>query len=254
MGADREALLDFSSEMGRELMRNGAEIYRVEESVERLLRAYGCRETEVFAIPSCIIVNIREDGKNYTKAARIKSCANNLRRLEKLNALCRSICRDTPSMEDNRRRMDAVMGEPCYPAWVSYLAHGFVASFFTLFWGGGPLDAVVAFPCGLIVRWVVTAMKGLRANVFFTNLLAGMLCSLPPLLLERMTAGLKPDQIIIGTIMLLVPGIAITNVMRDVLAEDFLTALTRLAEVLIVAVGIAAGVAMAITAVRLLPL
>ena len=254
MGADREALLDFSSEMGRELMRNGAEIYRVEESVERLLQAYGCRETEVFAIPSCIIVNIREDGKNYTKAARIKSCANNLRRLEKLNDLCRDICRDTPPMEANRRRMDEVMGEPCYPAWVSYLAHGFVASFFTLFWGGGLPDAIVAFPCGLIVRAVVTSLKGLRANVCFTNLLAGMLCSLPPLLLERVAAGLKPDQIIIGTIMRLVPGIAITNVMRDVLAEDFLTALTRLAEVLIVAVGIAAGVAMAITMVRLAPL
>ena len=251
---ETEKLLNFCCTIGRDLMQNGAEIFRVEESIQHILNAYGCADTEVFAIPSCIIVNIREDGKNYTKAARIKSCANNLRRLEKLNALCRSICRDTPSMEDNRRRMDAVMGEPCYPAWVSYLAHGFVASFFTLFWGGGPLDAVVAFPCGLIVRWVVTPMKGLRANVLFTNLLAGMLCSLPPLLLARMTAGLKPDQIIIGTIMLLVPGIAITNVMRDVLSEDFLTALTRLAEVLIVAVGIAAGVAMAITAVRLLPL
>ena len=208
----------------------------------------------MFAIPSCIIVNIREDGKNYTKAVRIKSCANNLRRLEKLNALCRSICRDTPPLEDNRRRMDEVMNEPCYPTWVSYLAHGFVAAFFTLFWGGGVPDAAAAFPCGLIVRWVVTAMRGLRANVFFTNLLAGMLCSLPPLLLQRAVPGLKPDQIIIGTIMLLVPGIAITNVMRDVLAEDFLTALTRLAEVLIVAVGIAAGVAMAITLVRLAPL
>ena len=249
-----EQFLNFCCEIGRQLIQNGAEIYRVEDSINRLMTAYGYTDTEVFAIPASVILNILDNGHNYTKAIRIRSSFINLDKLERLNSLCRQVCRETPAPTEALAQLRSIAGIPGYPQWGSYLAHGFVAAFFTLFWGGGLLDAVVAFPCGLIVRWVVTAMKGLRANVFFTNLLAGMLCSLPPLLLQRAVPGLKPDQIIIGTIMLLVPGIAITNVMRDVLAEDFLTALTRLAEVLIVAVGIAAGVAMAITLVRLAPL
>lgn len=246
---ETERLLNFCCEIGRDLMENGAEIYRVEESIRYILEAYGRRDNEVFAIPACIIVNIQEGERNYTKSVRSKGAANNLRKLDRLNALCREICRDAPDMEENRRRLEAVMSEPRYPLAVSYLAYGLTALFYTLFWGGNLLDALAAFPCGLIVKWTLSAMGRVRANVFFTNLLAGMLMALPPLLLRR--RGINADMCIIGTIMLLVPGVAITNVARDVLAGDFVTAVSRMAEVLIVAMGIAVGVAMAITGVRL---
>lgn len=248
---ETEKLLNFCCDIGRDLMQNGAEIYRVEESIQHILDAYGCPETEVFAIPSCIIVNIQEGEKNYTKSVRIRTAANNLRKLDRLNALCWDICRETPPVEENRRRLAEVMEEPRYPRGVSYLAYGLTAFFFTLFWGGRPIDAAAAFPCGMIVKWTLSTLGRVRANVFFTNLLAGMLMALPPLLLHRWVGGINVDKCIIGTIMLLVPGIAITNVVRDVLAGDFLTAVTRLAEVLIVAMGIAVGVAMAITGVRM---
>ncbi len=247
---ETEKLLNFCCTIGRDLMQNGAEIFRVEESIQHILNAYGCADTEVFAIPSCIIVNIQEGERNYTKSVRIKTAANNLRKLDKLNALCWDICRDTPPMEENQRRLAEVMAEPRYPLAVSYLAYGLTAFFFTLFWGGRFTDALAAFPCGLIIKWTLSSMGRVRANVFFTNLLAGMLMALPPLLLLRWGVGIDADKCIIGAMMLLVPGIAITNVIRDVLAGDFLTAVTRLAEVLIVGFGIAVGVALAITAVR----
>ena len=243
--------MNFCCDIGRDLMQNGAEIFRVEESIQHILNAYGCADTEVFAIPSCIIVNIQEGERNYTKSVRIKTAANNLRKLDRLNALCWDICREKPPVEENQRRLAEVMEENPYPQTVSYLAYGMTAFFFTLFWGGRLVDAAVAFPCGLIVKWTRSTMGRVRANVFFTNLLAGMLMALPPLLLHRWVGGVNADMCIIGTIMLLVPGIAITNVMRDVLAGDFLTAVTRMAEVLIVAMGIAVGVAMAITGVRM---
>ncbi len=247
-----ESLLNFCCTIGRHLMQNGAEIYRVEESIRYILRAYGCTQTEVFAIPSCIIVTIQEGEHNYTKSVRTIGASNNLRKLDRLNALCRDICRETPSMEQARDRLAQVMDEPRYPTWVSYLSYGLVAFFFTLFWGGSFTDALVAFPCGLIVKFTLSVLASLRANVFFTNLLAGMLMALPPLLLARFGLTVSTDLCIIGTIMLLVPGIAITNVIRDVLAGDFLTAISRMAEVLIVGMGIAVGVALAITGVRLL--
>ena len=236
--------------MGRQLLQNGAEIYRVEESVQRLLTAYGCGQIEVFAIPSCIILNIQEGDRNYTKSVRIKAVSNNLRKLSLLNALCREICRQTPAVEESWQRLQKILDEPLYPVQVSYLAYGLAAFFFTLFWGGHLLDAVVAFPCGLLVKAVSSSMRRVRANVFFTNLVTSVLLALGPLLLELAGVGIYTDKIIIGTIMLLVPGIAITNVMRDVLAGDFLTALTRFVEVLIVALGITVGVAMAITGIR----
>ena len=248
---ETEKLLNFTCEMGRSLLQNGAEIYRVEESIHLILKAYGYQQTEIFAIPSCIIINIQGGARNHNKAIRIKTAANNLHRLNNLNALCREICAETPSMEVANRRLRQVMEEPTYPWQVSYLAHAMVAFFFTLFFGGTILDALVAIPCGMAVKFTVFRMKRLRANAFFTNLLTAALLTCSPLLAIAAGLHVNLDAVIIGGIMLLVPGVAITNVMRDVLSGDFLTAVTRLAEVLIVAMAIAVGVAIPITAVRI---
>ncbi len=245
-----EKLLNFCCEMGRQLVQNGAEIYRVEESLQRLLVAYGCTQTEVFAIPSFIVLNIQTEERNYTKAVRTGAASMNLQKLHKLNALCRDLCRETPDLEEAQNRFQAVMDEPRYSDFAGLLASGMVAIFFTLFWGGALLDAVVAFPCGLLVRKVVMFMSRVRANVFFTNLFTSALLAIPPLVLSMAGVPVQTDKTIIGTIMLLVPGLAITNMMRDVLAGDFLTAVTRFAEVLIVAMGISIGVAIAITGTR----
>ena len=88
---DPDQLLNFSCELGRQLLQNGAEIYRVEDSIQRLLTAYGYARAEIFAIPFCIILTIQEGERNYTKSVRTQTVANNLRRLNELNALCRRL-------------------------------------------------------------------------------------------------------------------------------------------------------------------
>jgi len=86
-------------------------------------------------------------------------------------------------------------------------------------------------------------MARTQTSVFFVHVSASMLLVLVPLILELLHVPIHPDMIIIGAIMLQVPGIAITNVMRDILVGDFLTAISKLAEVLIVAIAIAIGIA-----------
>lgn len=250
MERNPETLINFSCELGRQLLQNGAEIYRVEDSIQRLLAAYGYARAEIFAIPFCIILTIREGERNYTTSVRIQTVTNNLRKFNELNALCRRLCREVPPMEECWQRLDAVIAEPAYPALVGYLAHGTVAALFTLFWGGVWTDALIAFPCGLLVKAVISTMRRLQINVFFTDFFAALLLTLGPEILFYLGAAIHPDKVIIGTIMLLVPGIAITNGMRDVLVGDFLTALTRFAEVVIVALSTTIGVATAITATR----
>ena len=241
---ETEALLNFSCEMGRQLLQNGAEIYRVEESIRRLLAAYGCTETEVFAIPSCIILNIQEGERNYTKSIRVKTVSNNLRRLSNLNALCRDICREPPPVEESRRRMQDIVSDPVYPALTGFVAHGLVAFFFTLFWGGDLMDAAAAFPCGLVVRAVLVSMRRLHANEFFTYLAAAMLSALEPLVLFWTGVSVSTDKIIIGTIMLLVPGIAMTNAIRDMFTGDTISGLLRFCESLLLSLALAWGFAL----------
>jgi len=250
MERNPERIINFSCELGRQLLQNGAEIYRVEDSIRRLLAAYGYAQAEIFAIPFCIILTIQEGEHNYTKSVRIQTVSNNLRRLNELNALCRELCQEAPPEEVCWTRMETILKEPVYPLWVSYLAHGVVASFFTLFWGGRWQEALLAFPCGLVVKAAVSLMRRARVNAFFTNFLAGLLLAIGPEILFCLGVPIQADKAIIGSIMLLVPGIAITNGMRDVLVGDFLTALSRFAEVVIVSVSATVGVATAIGMAR----
>ena len=55
---DYDRLLNLTTDLGYQLMASGAEIYRVEESMHRVLNAYGLERPEVFAIPNCIIVSV----------------------------------------------------------------------------------------------------------------------------------------------------------------------------------------------------
>lgn len=249
---DTGQLLDFCCEMGRQLTINGAEIYRVEDSLERILRAYGYQSAEVFAIPSFIIITVHSETEGCTRSVRIHSLSNNMNRLYELNNLCRNVCRETPSITKAQELLDKVLHMPVYSTWISYLGYGGAALFFTLFWGGTFLDAGIAFGCGVVTRFIVRSLQRLRANVFFLNVISSILIAFIPLLLSQLGISNNSDKVIIGTIMILVPGIAITNAMRDVLAGDFLTAIIRLAEVLIVAVAIATGIAIAIGAISLI--
>lgn len=248
-----EELLDFCCEMGRQLTRNGGEIYRVEESITRILAAYGYPQAEVFAIPSYVTVSVREAGHTYTSMVRIRDSANRLEYLDRLNDLCRRICREPMEIGQARAELEAIVHRALYPVTVSYLLNGVVAAFSTLLWGGTAPDACIAFFCGLLIRLIVPKLRSMRTNIFFLNVIAAMAQAAVPLLLIRLGLPNHSDKVIIGTIMLLVPGLAITNAMRDVLAGDFLTFVVRMAEVLITAVAIALGIAVSIALFRLIP-
>ena len=247
-----EQFLNFCCEMSRELVQNGAEIYRVEDSITRLMHAYGYTDIEVFAIPSCVILNIMHEGHNYTKSIRIRSSSINLDKLDKLNDLCRQVCREIPSEDECFARLNAITAGRPYSELTSYLAHGFVAVFFTLFWGGTALDAVFAFASGAAIKYANTTLGKMNTNIFFTYICSSMLMVSVPLILQYLGVNIHMDMIVIGAIMLMVPGIAITNVMRDMIAGDFLTAMSKLTEVLLISLALAIGIAIPVGAARML--
>ena len=116
---NEEELLSTATEIGALLLENGAEIYRVEESVIRILQAYGVEEADVFAIPSCLITTVSVEGKNHTKLCRVYSRRTDLDRVERYNNLCRRICAQTPGRKEILRALGEIKGRctacPCSP-------------------------------------------------------------------------------------------------------------------------------------------
>ena len=249
MSATKERVLKAACKLGRNILENGGEIYRVEETINYFLEAYGIFDAQIFAIPATIIVTIDEEEKPITQVERVKGSSINLDKLSKFNDLSRRACANTPSIESVLGEIEKIRSEKPYSFFTSLMAFGFTAFFFCLFWKGDLRDSLVAFICGLSTKYCLEYMSKGKTNIFFSNAVASAVIAYIAIICVNMGIAHHYDKIIIGAIMSLVPGVAITNIMRDIIAGDVITGTTKLAEVLLIALAIAVGIALAMSSV-----
>lgn len=248
-----DELIILATDVGCLLLSNGGEIYRAEESMQRIFRAYGVKTGEVFAIPTCINVTITTpDGHPVTLIKRILVRGTNLDKVERGNDLCRRICRSTPDFKTIRRELDVIEHRPVYGLWFNIGAFALVAFAFTLFFGGSLIDGVCALFCGAAIKIICHNMERFHANTFFVNIVASCGAAAVALIATHFNIALSTDKIIIGALMNLVPGIAITSFMRDIIAGDLMAGLIRFTESVLVATAIAIGAGIALTVTRMM--
>ena len=246
-------LVNTAVETGYLLVSNGGEIYRAEESMQRIFHAYGVETGEVFVIPTLIEVTVcKPDGRPITRIKRVPAITINLDRVEQVNALCRHICSKRPQFTDIQNQLAHIKERPSLPFPEQTLAYASIAASFTLFYGGSFWDAAVALFCGAAIRLTSHFLERFRVNSFFINIAASFMAATIALTAANWNFSLSYDKMIIGSLMNLVPGIAITNFMRDIIAGDVIAGLLRLMESLLVATAIAIGAGMALTASRML--
>ncbi len=251
---DYDGLLELSTEIGYRLLESGGEIYRVEESIRRLLEAYGPQSAEVFAIPNCIIACVvTPEGRTVTRLRRMPSHGVDIDQLERYNALCRAACRDKPPIGELRARVDAAArAGRHYGLAALLLAHFCGTGFFSLFFGGSWRDALCAGVCGMAICLLQRFLARVGTNPFFKTLLCAALSALIALGLRGLGVGQDTALITIGALMVLVPGVAITNAMRELMGGDVVAGLSRVAEGVLIAVAIALGTGVAMSLSRLI--
>ena len=150
-----EYLLCLALDVGEGMLKNGGDVNRVEDTIERICRAYGAEHVEVFTIISVINAAIRmPDGTYSSQLRRVKSTANNLGRLERLNALSREICRDKPSLEEFDEKLHQLKKTAEYKNGVIIGASAIASGAFTLFFGGNWNDALVSALLGVVLALI----------------------------------------------------------------------------------------------------
>ena len=240
-------LLEAATTLGYRLAMSGAETFRVEETIQRVLRAYGY-QAEAFAIPNCLIVSIiTQTGTPMTRMRRIGPHGSDLDAVERYANLSRKICAAPPPpldllnwlqyVEDHRRSY-------C----VSMQAVGFFLGAFgyCFTFSGTFADALGAGLCGLIVLAVDMIMDRLNSTQFFRTIIGAFCMALFAYIIHHLGLVQNADATIIGALMLLVPGLLFTNAMRDVMYGDTNSGLNRVVLVLLIAVAIALGTAAAL--------
>lgn len=239
---DYSVLLDLSVEIGYCLAMNGAETFRIEESINRIMAAYGIH-AEAFAIPNCLHVSIEnKDGQPLTRMRRIGQHGNDLDAVEKYSNLSRKICSERPEPQVAMQWLkDTKSSCRQYPILVYLIGNFLGACGFSVLFGGSFLDSLCAGLCGIIVGLVNRFMDSLKANTFFRTIAASFLMAFFAYFAGYLSLAKNVDAVIIGALMILVPGLLFTNAMRDIIYGDTNSGINRVVQVFLIAAAIALG-------------
>ncbi len=241
-----EYMLCLALDVAEGMLKNGGEVSRVEEAVERICRAYGAMHIEVFSIVSVVHASVRmPDGSYSAQMRRIRKSGTDLGKLESFNALSREICATRMPFDELEQKLSEIKARRSYPAWLTVLAMIAINASFTLFFGGTIRDTVVAGVIGAVVsifelfpKKNITGMAQTVISSFIISLLAAVSVMLG--------VGDNGSTIVIGSIMTLVPGLAFGTALRDLLIGDLATGSLRTLAAVLQALMIAFGYMLAV--------
>ncbi len=239
-------VVDFALEAGRILLKNGGEIFRVEETITRICQNFGVEHVDIFTLSHGIFVSAEnEKGDVYTRVKHIPLSGAHLGIVAEVNELSRQIAENKVTIHEAKERLEEIDRTPPSRARTQVLGAGMGAACFGFLMGATLTESIVTFFIGcLVYMWVILA-KHWHLSKIIINILGGILITLCAILANHfstLSTVLRLDGMIIGAIMPLVPGMAFTNAIRDIADSDFLSGTVRMMDALMVFVYIAVGV------------
>ena len=231
-------------DVGELMLTSGAEVNRVEDTVQRMAKAYGCDRVDVFTITSSIVVTAHRQGQIHTQTRRIREYSTDISKIEACNALSRSACASPMEPERLKQEVDRIRGASGYSWYIVCLSYVMVASSFAVFFGGTVLDALAAALSSLLLFVVDRFCVKIRLQRIVRSIVCSAAVALAALGMTKVGLGQSVDMICIGNVMLLIPGISFTTSLRDMISGDTISGLLGFCEALLRAVAIALGFAL----------
>lgn len=219
------------------MLTSGAEVSRVEDTMVRLAQAYRIEPVDVVAMPTALIV-AGPDGRSFVK--RISHRSVNLAVVAEINQLSRNVAKNPIPLDEFYEQLERAKHYAVYPPWATILFAAGAAGLMSQLMGGHLLDVVPAAIGGGLTQLTRRALGQTRIPGSLSDLLSSIVATLPALCLARFQA-FQPGAILVGGIMVLTPGLLFTTAVRDGIAGDLVSAVSRLLEALLVGGAVAAG-------------
>lgn len=244
--ADYELVVECCLLAGRLMMESGAETYRAEDTMDRMAVSQDLTESQSFVTPTGIIFS---GNKNLpTRLVRIKARTTDLGKIALVNSVSRKLTFGDITIQEAFKELKQIEeGHETFPLWVKVAAAAIASGAFLLLFGGELMDVSTALIAGGIGYTIADRLEVRTRVKFFAEFLAAMIITIIATVSVITGLGMELDKIIIGSVMPLVPGLLITNAVRDLMAGHFVSGLSKGAEASLTAFAIGAGVALIIS-------
>lgn len=229
---------------GEIMLRNGAETSRVEETMIHMAQACGAVKVESFVIPTGVFVTVTDsNNRSLTTMRRVHDRTINLDRIAKVNELSRRLVEHTVTSDVAWSLLERIAKERTgFSLGPSILASGVVGSGFAVLQNAQWGEAIIAFFIAAFVRFIAHVVSQLHGVRFTFEFLGAMAAATAGVAANLLWPEISRDIVVVGGIIPLVPGVAITNAISDVIAGDLLSGLSRGLEAVLTSTAVAMGV------------
>ncbi len=242
-----QALFNTAMLAGEIMAQSGAETYRVEDTMIRILKAYDLSTVEVYATTTGIVATLSVPSMEpITGVKRITNRSNNLSRINDVNQISRDICSGVINVEEAFMKLQEIRNSKIYNDLVIAIATIVSMGGFVGIFGGSLMDCLLAGVNGVFIVIIGRLADNRVGGPFIMDMAKSFVLAVITMILAKYIKDIDRNLIIIGSIMPLVPGIPITNAIRDTLQGDYNSGTARAVEAFVISLGISVGVGLGI--------
>ncbi len=245
----RQEKVSLAVAIGEAMLKNGGEVYRVEDTLKHILSYYSFENFNVFVISNGIFVTVDENSERPVSCVRnVHSWELHLEKIADLNSLSRDICSGKCTVDVAKKRLREINDKKSASISLEVIATGVGCGSFCYLFGGRLIDMTVAFVIGCILKLFLIGIARQNISKFIGHIVGSVMVTILAVLAYSFIAMVMVDKVIIGSIMILVPGVTLTTSIRDFFSGDYLSGGIHLIDALLTAVCIATGVGVAMKA------
>lgn len=249
--AEAKKLIKLAIYAGIIQIKNGAEIYRAEDTILRICNsAQNVSQVAAHVLPSGIFVSLEFDDEIISIFKNVGSSTINLNKIDQVNTFSRNFVSNEVSLSTAFNILKDIDNKTAMKAYMFNVFAGFCGAFFCILFGGKLKDFIAAYIATFFCSLTLQFFEKYKLNFVVTNFIGAFVITLISTLLYSIHLIDSVDSVIIGSIMIIVPGIAATNAVRDIMNSDFLTGLIGLTKAIFIALGVAIGVGVVLRFLR----
>ncbi|MFD1318814.1 threonine/serine exporter family protein [Loigolactobacillus zhaoyuanensis] len=241
--AQENEILDTCLIAGRIMVESGSEMYRVEDTMRRMAANAGAMNSQIFSTPTGLLMALPTQDAVQIQQVTMRTI--NLEKVDRVNDLSRQFAEHQVTLKQLHQRLTMLDHDvPFFPVWLQIMAAALVSCTLMIIYGGVWADFIQSAVVGAVGYAVFYFIREHLAVSFLSEFMAAFTIGFLAWVLVHWHFGQSLDMIIIGAVMPLVPGVAITNAVRDMLAGHLLSGIARGMEALFSVGAIGIGIAL----------
>ena len=242
---EAKKLLNFSVKIAKSMLSYGAEVYRVEDTVNRIYKSFdNIKAANSLVTYNFVIVSFTYNDNTYTAMRRVILGDRDLEKIALLNDISRKMVMGGCTLDYAFKKIREIKAKSRYSSYIVIPALMMSAPFFAIMFGGTFKDSLFAFFIMAIEAMFLILTAKYKLTSFVSNFLGAFIATILVMVLNKFFFIHNPFSIIIVSLMPLVPGVQVTNAVRDFMAGDYLSGMIGIQAAIFVSTAIALGVVM----------